>query len=747
MTTTDPAARAAPPNEPDSEPDYADVPGLRSRRGYVLAFIVFIVALVLVFTAWRVARDREQRSAQIEFIGRTAQVTELLQQRMVNYELVARGGVSLFASVQRPTAAQWKAYVEGMNLQRRFPSTLGLGFTGYVPQRLLVQLQNEWRQAGYGLLTVRPFGQREVYGPILYLEPKTAANVEAIGYDMFAESVRHAAMEAALESGQARLSGKIELIQDKHDGIKSTGLLLVLPVYLGGGRPQSPSLRRAEMQGWVYVPFRLEKFVATSISDDHKDLRFRIYDESGGREQLLFQTPGPQPTQPAAFLHRTTFEVYGRTWRIEYESPPIEQAVPRMEGLRNMFALGIFTALLLYGIALVLAHTESRARQIALRMTEDFRRSEARFRSAMQYSAIGKALLDSEGRIVDANPALANIVGLPRAQLLDQRFDSLLEDEDADVAGHDDPARVDEDGVHRATRRLLRQHGVARQVQLTYSPVPGKVGQDITGLVQVEDVTERLRAEARVHALNRTLEARVALRTRELSQANQELEAFAYSVSHDLRAPLRAIDGFSRILGEKFADRLDESGRGYLARVRKAAARMGDLIDALLKMSRLTRSELKHEPVDLSRFAGELIEELRMAEPQRAVEVRIEPGLQVVGDAPLLRNLLGNLLGNAWKFTRDRDPATIEFGTVDGAGGGREFYVRDNGTGFPQAYVDKLFRPFQRLHSVEDFAGHGIGLASVKRIVERHGGTIRAEGREGEGAAFYFTLPGGGHGG
>ncbi|MGH8083051.1 MAG: CHASE domain-containing protein [Lysobacter sp.] len=746
MTTTDPAAPAPSPHEPDTSADYADVSGLMPRRGYLLAFIVFIVALVLVFTAWRIARDREQRSAQAEFVGRTVQVTELVQQRLVNYELVARGGVSLFASVQRPTAAQWKAYVEGMNLQRRFPATLGLGFTGYVPQRLLTQLQAEWRDAGNGLLTVRPFGQREIYGPILYLEPKTAANIEAVGYDMFAEATRHAAMEAALESGQARLSGKIELIQDKHDGTKSTGLLLVLPVYLGGGRPQSPSLRRAEMQGWVYVPFRMESFVDTTLGDAHRDMRFRIFDERGGRDTLLYQPPGAKPEQPAAFVHKVTFEVYGRTWRIEYESPPIEQAVPRMENLRNMFALGIFTSLLLYGIALVLAHTESRARQIALRMTEDFRRSEARFRGAMQYSAIGKALLDSEGRIVDANPSLSTIVGLPLAQLLDQRFDTLLEDEDGEPSIRSEPGDEEVDGVLRATRRLRRQHGVARQVQLTYSHVPGKVGQDITGLVQVEDVTERLRAEARVHALNRTLEARVALRTRELSQANQELEAFAYSVSHDLRAPLRAIDGFSKILGEKYAERLDEAGVGYLARVRKAAARMGDLIDALLKMSRLTRSELKHESVDLSRFAGELIEELRMGDSQRSVQAKIEPGLQVVGDATLLRNLLGNLLGNAWKFTRDRSPALIEFGVAEIPGGGREFFVRDNGTGFPQAYVDKLFRPFQRLHNVEDFAGHGIGLASVKRIVERHGGTIRAEGHEGEGATFYFTLPGGGHG-
>jgi light-regulated signal transduction histidine kinase (bacteriophytochrome) len=266
--------------------------------------------------------------------------------------------------------------------------------------------------------------------------------------------------------------------------------------------------------------------------------------------------------------------------------------------------------------------------------------------------------------------------------------------------------------------------------------MPGSIGQDIVGLVQVEDVTKRLRAEAEVHALNRTLEARVALRTRELSQANQELEAFAYSVSHDLRAPLRAIDGFSRILAERYSDTLDEAGQAYLGRVRNAASRMGELIDALLKMSRLGRGAVKRERIDLSRMAGEIIDELRADDRDHDVQAYITPSLFVDGDATLLRNLLGNLIGNAWKFTRGSAHPRIEFGQQ-----GKEFYVRDNGAGFAQEYVDKLFRPFQRLHEQNQFAGHGIGLASVKRIVERHGGIIRAEGREGEGATFYFTLP------
>jgi light-regulated signal transduction histidine kinase (bacteriophytochrome) len=209
-------------------------------------------------------------------------------------------------------------------------------------------------------------------------------------------------------------------------------------------------------------------------------------------------------------------------------------------------------------------------------------------------------------------------------------------------------------------------------------------------------------------------------------------------VSHDLRAPLRAIDGFSRLLTERYGDRIDEEGREYLLRVRNAAGRMGTLIESLLKMARLGRGGIKPVPLDLSRMATDIVAELRATEPERDVDIRITPGLQVEGDQSLVRSLLQNLLGNAWKFTYDCRDAQIEFGI--NAGG--EFFVRDNGAGFRQEYADKLFRPFQRLHSQEEFAGHGIGLASVKRIVERHGGTIRAEGNPGEGATFFFTLPG-----
>lgn len=726
-------------------PETHGLSGLVPRGGYLFALAVLLGSLLLVFATWHNARVQVLRAAEIEFIGKTDEVVDLVRQHLVNYELVTRGGAALFASVARPTPQQWRAYVDGMNIDQRFPAMVGLGFAGYVRSGRLDDLQIEWRDAGYGVLDVQPRGVREFYGPILYLEPRTAENIAVVGYDMFSQSTRRAAMQAALDSGDARLSGSVHLVQDDaiQDGAKNlTGLLLYMPVYRGGDRPASVAARRESLQGWVYVPFRLKAFVATALGNTYRDARFRIYDVTDGAEQLLFTTAIAADEEAPAFQHSTALHQYGRQWRIEFDSPPEALAAPKLQSLQNILGLGLFASLLMYGLVWLLARTEGRAQNIAARMTEEYSRSEQRFRSAMQYSAIGKALLDSEGRIVEANPALGTIVGQPPEVLAGLRFDVLFEDDEADLANTDTkPALAsDGDGVRRATRRLHREGGIPRHVQLTFSPVPGNIGQDIAGLVQVEDVTERVRAQARVNALNRTLEARVTLRTRELSLANQELETFAYSVSHDLRAPLRAIDGFSRALAERYAGTLDEAGRDYLGRVRKAAARMGDLIDAMLKMSRLSRSELKVERVDLSRIAAEILEEQQLADSGRRVELNITPGLEVTGDAALLRNLMSNLLTNAWKFTRGRDRARIAFGTTGVAQSG-EFFVCDNGAGFSQDYVDKLFRPFQRLHSEGEFAGHGIGLASVKRIVERHGGTIRAEGREGQGATFYFTLP------
>jgi PAS domain S-box-containing protein len=253
----------------------------------------------------------------------------------------------------------------------------------------------------------------------------------------------------------------------------------------------------------------------------------------------------------------------------------------------------------------------------------------------------------------------------------------------------------------------------------------------------VRDITRRKTEQERMLQLNAELERRVAERTQQLELANKELESFSYSVSHDLRAPLRAIDGFSQALLEDYGDSFDERGRSYLDRVRRAAQRMADLIDALLKLAKVARATITTSRVDIAALSQGVVEDLRASEPDRPVEVVIQPDVYVGGDPNLIGAALQNLIGNAWKFTRRAAAPKIEVGR-NSAG---EIFVRDNGAGFDMSYQNKLFGAFQRLHSTDEYEGTGIGLATVARIIHRHGGSIRAEGVVGAGATFYFTLP------
>jgi PAS domain S-box-containing protein len=269
----------------------------------------------------------------------------------------------------------------------------------------------------------------------------------------------------------------------------------------------------------------------------------------------------------------------------------------------------------------------------------------------------------------------------------------------------------------------------------------GPDGTAVRFIGSMADISAQKAAEERIRQLNARLEQIVQDRTKELVAANKELESFCYSVSHDLRSPLRSIAGFSQAVLDDCVGSLGPDGQAHFRRIQAAVLRMSALIDGLLALSRLTRKEMERSPVDLSALAGAVVEELGRSDPGRRVDVDIEPGLAAVGDRQLIRAMLQNLLENAWKFTARRPEARIAFGR-DAGDRRRPFFVRDNGAGFDMTFRDKLFNPFQRLHGDDEYPGNGIGLATVLRIVHRHGGRVWAEGRPGHGATFYFTLPG-----
>jgi len=278
-----------------------------------------------------------------------------------------------------------------------------------------------------------------------------------------------------------------------------------------------------------------------------------------------------------------------------------------------------------------------------------------------------------------------------------------------------------------------------KYLEFSVSPLRDADGEIVACIQLVRDITERMRAEERIRNLNAELEQRVRERTEELKHSVREMETFCYTVSHDLRTPLRGINGFSAILQQEYADRLDEEGKEYLRRIAGAANRMGELIDDLLELSRVNRDELSLVPVDLTALAGEIAADLMGSNRERQVVFAIEPGLGATGDPSLLGAALSNLMHNAWKFTARNPAPLIEVGSRQ-EGGERLFFVRDNGVGFDMAYADKLFLPFHRLHGAEGFEGTGIGLATVQRIIERHGGRIWAESEPGRGATFFFTV-------
>ncbi|MBX3654497.1 MAG: PAS domain S-box protein [Ramlibacter sp.] len=377
------------------------------------------------------------------------------------------------------------------------------------------------------------------------------------------------------------------------------------------------------------------------------------------------------------------------------------------------------------------------------RAEEALRDSEHRYRTLFEANPHPMWVFDTQTlRFLTVNDAAVNHYGYTRAEFLSMSLDDIRPQEEL-PALHDHLATLGSEAGRTRVWRHLRKDGSVILVEVSSHAL------DFDGrparMVLAHDVTGRVRAREALEQLNETLEQRVAERTRDLALANKELESFSYSVSHDLRAPLQVIDGFGKALLTRHATELDGKAQHYLSRIRENTGQMAQLIDDLLSLSRVSRTPLRVEPVDLSARAHQIAEGLRARFPHQQVAVDIEPGLSCMGDAGLLSVVLENLMGNAWKFSRGVEQPRIRVGRRPATGGEAVFFVADNGAGFDMTYRDKLFTAFQRLHSDREFEGTGIGLATVLRIVSRHGGRVAAESAPGQGAVFEFTLKEGTH--
>lgn len=405
-----------------------------------------------------------------------------------------------------------------------------------------------------------------------------------------------------------------------------------------------------------------------------------------------------------------------------------------------------FAEVLVLGVIALLALGSAARSRIALIRAETARvtaeEDSKRLLQVIDNSSAVIYMRDSDGRYLLVNRRYEELFGVKRQEIVGMTdFDLFPPEVAADFRANDLKALASGAAI-QAEEAAPHEDGPHTYITVKY-PLTDAAGRAYAICGISTDITDLKRAEEQAKRLNAGLESRVRERTAELEASTRELDAFAYSVSHDLRAPLRAVAGFSELLLEDYGSSLDATGRDYLARVVSATSRMSRLIDDLLTLSRATRAELSWRPVDLSAIAQRILADLRASDPEadRPMELIVEDGLRATGDPALLELALQNLIANAWKFTAKQDKALIHIGADRLPDGTNSFFIRDTGAGFDMRYADKLFVPFQRLHSRDDFAGSGIGLAIVGRIITRHGGRIWAEGHPERGAVFRFVLP------
>ena len=483
----------------------------------------------------------------------------------------------------------------------------------------------------------------------------------------------------------------------------------------------------------------LDEATAAKLAELRETIELR---RTRGLEAALEVVRGDEGQQAMDDIRRITSSLQEEEHRmLAQRSSEAEAQVVRSRGLGGLNGISILVMLVLATIAIE-RDTRKRAR-----VEEALRDSEEQFRQVFEESPSGILLIEEDQRVRRANPALCRLLGSSEEELQHLALPSttahgsllnLMFETGWIAAG--EQTRFD------AEQEYVTKSGSTAWVNVHATKLYNSQGRAVCNLALIEDITERKKSDQEIRQLNDSLERRVTQRTGEaaaanqkLESANRELEAFAYSVSHDLRAPLRSVDSFSQIILDEYSDKLDEEGARYLRRIRAGAQHMGQLISDLLNLSRVSRGLLTLELVDLSAMASTIVNELRDQEPPRTVDVQIASGIQANCDTRLVRVVMNNLIGNAWKFTGKREKACLEFG-ASSEEGAVVYFVRDNGAGFDMAYVSQLFTPFQRLHQTSEFAGTGIGLATVQRIVQRHGGRIWVDSAVERGATFYFTL-------
>ena len=712
-------------------------PTPRNRPRLPALGVLLAGALLAVLTWMAVARS-DLQALELEHERRFSQIAYQVESRTSQARNVLRGVQGLFVASNDVSRLDFHQYARALEIEE---GTLGLQavqFARLVPhaQRAAfearVRADTTLERGGYPQFSIQPEGTRTFYVVTEYNEPMRG-NESAFGFDTAFGAVRMTVLAAARDSGEISASAPFKLVQGSQ-----VGVVLRAPIYRNGAPVYSVQQRRDAYLGQVSVVFIVDNLLGAALGNHFgMDTQVTLTDMGSTADETLPPAAdsqlGSYGRLPPDSVWRTpldtsqTLIVAGRFWQVRMQSRP---ANPYLE-VKALTAGALVFALTLLALALagrVLAQRD-RAQALASGLRETLNQSEARAAALLDATLTGIITLDSTDRIRSANPAAATLFGYPEAQLEGMAFANLV----PGIRPGDLHAGTTQD-VTVVTRDL-------RSLPVAMSLGEVRHGDEYLLLASFHDMTAQKRLEDQQRAFAKAMDDTVRERTAELTRVNQELEAFAYSVAHDLRAPARHVHGFARVIEQRHAAQLDATALDYLGRIQRASADMGRLIDAMLAFAQLGDHAMLPTDVDL----GALVQRAQAAlEPElegRRVQWRIGPLPTVRADQTLMAQVVTNLLGNAVKFSARSDPAVIEVFADSSVPGEHRICVADNGIGIDMRHAPRLFQVFSRLHHADEFDGTGVGLATVQRILDRHGGRVWVHSEPGQGARFWFALP------
>ncbi len=670
---------------------------------------------------WGVANSGEQALVREEG-QRFGQLSYEVTTKVEQAHNVLRGLQGVFMASDVVTREDFHHYARALQIEQGKLGLQAVQFARLVPQagrdafEAAVRADRSLKPAGYPDFRIVPPGQRAFYVATEFNEPM-AGNEGAFGFDTAFGPARMAVLGAARDSGQAMASAPFELVQTG-----KMGLVMRAPVYRHGASLADVAQRREAFVGQVSVVFAADTLLGTALGHHlAPGTEIRLTDTGAVAAAALTQptdTPlgryGLLP-EPSAWrqerLLSESMVVQGRFWRLEMRTRPIN---PLLQ------AEALTAGLLVLAITMLGAGMVKRA-------TDQRDRAQARSTAVLGATLTGIIAVDAAGRIRSANPAACSLFGYAESDLLGQPFSKLAPDTAMPPVG--------------TVRNIVGVTADGQSLDLALSV--GEVGDagDRQFLASFHDISIEKRIQQQQRSFARELEATVESRTADLTRVNQELEAFAYSVAHDLRAPARHVHGFARVLELRHSGALDPQARHFLDRILAASLDMGRLIDDLLAFSQVNHHELALVDVDLNEVMARCLQKIAPELEGRVIEWRIGSLPRVHGDESLLAQVLSNLVGNAVKYSARSNPSVIEIFQDTSVEGEHRVCVRDNGVGIDMQYAHRLFKVFSRLHHRDEFEGTGVGLANVRRIIERHGGRVWVESEVGKGAAFWLALP------